>query len=131
MLMMRLPSKGAIMAGSVAEAFHKPRSLPACSSEGKASIESAQSTLEYAPLPRPKRMPSGHSQAVKVEGKMTKASEAALMQSVDMQTMGARLEKRSERMPKTTPLTTPPHRASTATPAVTATKLVTCCTRAK
>src|SRR5207248_11774928 len=43
--MMRLPTNGAMMAGSVTEASHKPRSFPACSSEGNASMDNAQPTL--------------------------------------------------------------------------------------
>src|SRR5579872_3158440 len=108
MLMIRLPSNGARIAGSVVEAFHNPRSLLAFSREGKASIESAQSTLVYAPYPRPNTMPSGHIQAARLSGKTTNARAAAHIQSVAKQTTGARLLMRSDTIPETTPLTTAP-----------------------
>ena len=68
---------------------------------------------------------------MRVFGKITNAKEAKLMHNVAAHTTGARLLKRSDRIPDTKSLTTAPPNASIATIPVTITKFATCCTLAK
>src|SRR5437016_14050009 len=103
---MTLPSRGAISAGSVVEAFHMPRSFPAFSNEGNTSIDKAQPTLEYIPYPSPNSTPRGQSKVIRLFGKMTKVRAARLIHNVARPTTGARRLMRYDRKPDTSPLTT-------------------------
>src|ERR1700730_13344487 len=128
---MTLPSRGAITAGSVVEAFHTPRSFPAFSNEGNTSIDKAQPTLEYTPYPSPNSTPRGQSKVIRLFGKMTKVRAATLIHNVARLTTEDRRLIRSDRIPETSPLTTAPPSVRIATRPVTCIKFAMCCTVAK